>query len=190
MTKITLGVGEDAVDVEDGSSVPLRADRMFKGRATVHWAPSLSAAMIRLCHEDFKATLWTIDRATGAISDHPISTAIDLPALRRELAPKPTAVGGWTLGSFTLPGLSGHYETVTLYRRDPKSDAQLYWTHRPGNTPERQAAFDEAVAAWLYRYGPHNTSSVPEHQALIDAALALGYPALALGYPARAAPCA
>lgn len=169
--KIILGVAPDQLVVEDGASVPLFG---AKNRGYLHLVGELVCLRWGLGGQ----CVCSLDTASGTLHGSGwAGVAVDLPALRRELAPPPKTVGGWT-DDVDLPREPRANGTsfVCLYAKSDRLPAEMrYWTHRPGNTPERQAAFDDAMAGWFYRYAPCNSSSVLEHQALIDAARALGY---------------
>lgn len=173
MTKITLGVGADAVDVEDGDYVPLlgRSDKL----ATVRHTPEI-LTILQLQN----TSIWLeVNAQTGAPRadtwDDGIRVAIDLAALRRERAPKPSgSVGGW---STELPKLGNREHGARwLCAADcGPHDSAFYWTQRHGNTPEKQAAFDDAVETLLSVPSDDPWKVVEVRAALMPHARALGY---------------
>lgn len=168
MTTIRLGTGADAVDVQDGASVPL-----CNGSVSVS-----TRGDVRLI-DGMPAVIWyeNTHRQIGFVGELGLirggSRSVDLAALRRERAPKlPASVGGW---STELPKLGNREHGARwLCAADcgPHGSA-FYWTHRPGNTPELQAAFDAAVEVWLAKWGFDGEEGAAE--SLVNMARALGY---------------
>lgn len=166
MTTIRLGAGADSVDVEDGASVPLANGK----RASVHRYDGV------ICVKYDGAIIASIDTDTGIWWNR--GAHIDLAALRRERAPKIQTVGCWASG---VPTIEGHYTTIYCLR-EPGRNYPDYWTSRPGNTPELQAAFDAAVEMMMERGPSYADINRPvTHQDVahtfefMKAAKALGY---------------
>jgi hypothetical protein len=170
MTTITLGSGPVAVEVENGASVPLTRTNAVTGPNS-HGMVVASSVFTFLVYGS--GTGIGIDRATGKPLDGGWP-GIDLDALRKERAPKPVTVGGW---SEYVPG--GQRREGWLYDGERGGLTPHYWTLRPGNTPEKQAAFDAAMEALIAaRDTDEDRTESSLYDALgrfIDAARALGY---------------
>lgn len=165
---ITLGVGPDAIEVEDGSEVPLNGGSARRGIVHAH-------NHLILCHLPGGGVVRLM--ADGAFHPTPGQgpSGIDLAALRRERAPRPQPKASWTSDGYWCRGVT----TLAISQQTngiPIGADREFWTHRPGNTPEKQAAFDAALDAWVD--GPGSCSwrdtSGPE-KPLYRAARALGY---------------
>jgi hypothetical protein len=168
MTTITLGSGPDAVEVEDGAAVAV-----FK---------ITDASMIRTttCGVLFEhhgiallrvgTTICNVKRSDGTTAI-PGWWQVDLDALRRERAPKPVTIGCWGIG---VPVVDNHYTSIYCLR-EPSDRYPDYWTLRPDNTPEKQAAFDAALEAWLPSASIREECAWTQDDDLAKAARALGY---------------
>lgn len=172
MTKIRLGTGADAVDVVDGDAVPLVDGRRAHIRRI--WGDEVC---VKYAHEGVVHVI-TINPASGIF--HPIPaghcTGVDLAALRRERAPRVVIIDGWTNGLFEGPTIRNLYAStvLNLFQRADSALGKHYWTHRPGNTPDLQAAFDAAVDAYVQAVSSSADTYKPAN-ALVAAARALGY---------------
>lgn len=161
---ITLGEGDLAFEIKDGASVPLRK----------YGAPSQERAIVRLV-EGRPVLFWNDIASSFMPADGtphggwPIR--IDIKALveerRAETAPPATTCREG------MPAPSDCRLELEAVGSRIKSPLAQTWTHRPGNTPEKQAAFDEALDAWLTA-NLHN-DNVTTPLILRHAAAALGY---------------
>lgn len=159
---ILLGPPGDQVSVPDGASVPLNSMEGRPDRGTIHLVAG--APVLR----------WQSEVGPCA-SCALVVSAIDLTALRRELAPRPKTVGGWTL---PLPAdlVGERFTPLALWLQGGKpGGASEWWTHRPGSTPEKQAAFDEAVEAVIAQMRGRLDLFAEKYTKLFEAARALGY---------------
>lgn len=163
MTKITLGVGADAVDVEDGASVPLIETTV---RGHVHIIGSLCCLRWGTKSE----VACSFDPENGKLHRKDWGILIDLAALRRERAPK--AVTVWRCAMPAPDDSCMELQRVGTRIRSPHAQT---WVHRPGAHPETWAAFDAAMDA-LLRVPSHDPWKVVEVRAnLLPHARALGY---------------
>lgn len=172
MTTIRLGVGADAIEVEEGPVTIFKIEEPIRTTSSGRLFELDGIALLQVA-----TTICNVKRSDGTTAI-PGWWQVDLDALRRERALKVETVGGWTL---EFPREGQHGARWLCHRScGPHGVDGKFWTHRPSNTPEKQAAFDAALEAWLSRYYSKDafipgSSSVPEVQALIDAARALAY---------------
>lgn len=176
MTHITLGQPPDALSVAEGAAVPLRGG----GRGILNRHDGFIT--LRFKCGGYFAVAAVITHDGSLVGPWTTAEYIDLPALRRELAPKPTVVGGWTT---ELPrvGDKAHGARWLCAADCGPHGSALYWTHRHGNTPEKQAEFDEALEAWMAPI--RGRYEAPGLSVFDQATLALYEAARALGYGAR-----
>lgn len=170
MTTITLGAGPAAIEVESGAFVPLvdRKDRGVVIGVAAVGCPLLQTPNSSVWHEVHAQT----GELVAAEYENGIRVAIDLAALRRERAPSSATSDGWTSHPLAErhPGNWLHTGDPAVF--DADNPERRYWTHRPGNAPAKQAAFDAAVES-LMRGAV--TDYLRTARELIDAARALGY---------------
>jgi hypothetical protein len=169
--KIILGTGSNELRVDDGASVPLAGRDDMVHRAKLRLVDG--SIVVLLTSKSQQTYVAGVNAVSGLIQQW-YDLRIDLPALRRELAPKVKTVGGWTP---CLPGDNGReyaYPRLTV-QQEPSS--RHYWTHRPGNTPEKQAALDAALGTWCSFMERHylDAPKTDEVEQMFQAARALGY---------------
>ena len=170
MTTIRLGVDDDAIEVEDGASVLLVGESVT---ATRDSAIRTIDGVVAVCFWSTwrnKRSISSVRLSDGAL-DGWDDLRLDLPALRRERAPKPATVGGWCM----IPrDWQDQTRVLTLPHDQPAltlpRDCAVYWTHRPGNDPTKQARLDAALDYLATEFPTQK--NVDE---IISAARALGY---------------
>lgn len=156
---IKLGTGPDAVVIDDDYVVPIAGREL----------PN-ATARLRLDSTGVLIATWNGHAASVVPSTGQFEGGwgyrVDILALRREMG----LLTEWRCG---MP--AGHGDWLTLGppgTRIRAASAQL-WTHRPNNTPEKQAAFDAALVTWMSL--ARSMSLGAPAMALAEAARALGY---------------